>query len=313
MLQTEKNFVWLIIEKYLHFLNPFLLLPRFFPVQGSQRGFAGSSAINFRINIDFVINAAASNFQFIMQYRTIIKRLNPFQQKVLTGLVTPWSEPHIFSMKLSQYTIIALVFSWILDHACFILLLKNRTNLAVTNLLFFLTLATILLNWLSIKNQRFSCYFELSMGFQTIFLPFMFTFSSAGSAVPFAYGIGFACPALLVYLAWRFVLAMAVYDKNVDFEPGIFPVLIRKQKIWLHHVFIAGVFGLMVVANLLGVFWRLFVYQLILIMPYMFQITLLERMIAGAKPNWKLTGSLAFANVVVLLYFQIITFWFNSF
>lgn len=180
------------------------------------------------------------------------------------------------------------------------------------NLLLFVTVAVLVFTWNNRQSALNHWTNDFSDAFFTVLFPSLFVLINHDFRNAGAYFIGFSIPVFFLYLAYSFVLAMAVVDKNVKPEFGIFPGCIRESKIMVHHFFIAFGFVSVILADLSGVHWRVIAPQLICVLPSSILIIRLERIMQGSRTNWKLDGVLSIANVLMLLYFQALPLWASS-
>ncbi len=122
---------------------------------------------------------------------------------------------------------------------------------------------------------------------------------------------GYVIPLFFLFLSFRFVLSMIQLDAHAGWIPGFFPLVICRNFFRIHHLFVFFALITIVIFNRMGVQWRIQWQQLLTFPTLSLQIIFVERIFNGIKPNWKLLGFLAYMNILLWAYFQIVTIWFS--
>jgi hypothetical protein len=228
-------------------------------------------------------------------------------------MVTPWGKKIEFEEEETIPVLNFLLFiTGILIILIFLLLARRVTYLLTINVYFVLTLFVTFLYAYAGSNEKICWLEEISDGLLTVILPtilyeILTPYGLAGLTI-----MGYTLPVFCLFLSFRFVFSMAIIDRQNNYSPGLFIYLIRNNLFRIHHLFPSLAILLIVIANRMGVHWRIQWTQLLVIPSICLQIIFIEKVIDGQKPNWKLTGILTFANILLMEYFQNVSVWINS-
>ena len=246
---------------------------------------------------------------FLLQMRLF---LSQNKDSDATFLPSPWGNPvGIQTQNREKHVNITIYFLFFLMAAIFFLVMQNNRQLIPLIFAFFSFVLIILVNSFAGYIQEIRWLEEISDGLLTVFFPIVFSASLYQSPMAQNHFLVYGVLVFSVYLAFRFVFSMAAYDHSVTFQPGLFPTLIRQGKFRTHHLFVVLAAISLILFNRMGVYWRLLAPQLLIIPSLSLQIIILEKVMKGMIPNWKIIGSLALINVFLVEYFQIITVWFE--
>lgn len=268
------------------------------------------TAIDWLKNIFiFLLICDGITVAFLLQMRLFVSHNNASNA---TFLPSPWGKPvGIQNQNREKHVNITTYFLFFLMATIFFLVMQKNRQLIQLNFVFFSFVLIILVNSFAGYIQEIRWLEEISDGLLTVFFPIVFSASLHQNPTAQKHFLVYGVLVFSVYLAFRFVFSMSAYDHAVTFQPGLFPTLIKQGKFRTHHLFIVLAALSLILFNRMGVYWRLLAPQLLVIPSLSLQIIILEKVMKGMIPNWKIIGSLALINVLLVEYFQIITIWFE--
>lgn len=258
----------------------------------------------------FLIAVLFSLFEYLLLLRAMLENAKAKKDNEATLLTIPWKEPvRIQRMILNNPIERSLLIIGTLIAAVSLIGMRLSRNPLTLNFLLFVAIVVLVLSWKIQQKKLEHWIFDFMDGFFVILFPALLVLLNHHFHKESAYFAGFFIPEFFFYLAYRFVGQMAAVDKMVKPDIGSFPHAIRHSRIAVHHLFLAFGFSALVLANLMGVHWRVLAPQLICILSASIQIIRLEKIMQGSRINWKMDGVLATGNILLLMYFQAVPLW----
>jgi hypothetical protein len=231
-------------------------------------------------------------------------------QHTLTFLSEPWGKiNNLGDLQPQKQINLIIYFLFFLIPVLYLMILRNLPRTSEINFVFLIYIAMILMNAFSGSSAAVGWFEEISDGILTILMPSTFAYLVIRPGSPLVHTLAYATPLFFGFLAFRFIQCLAAYDQQVSFQPGAYPTLIRKGEFRFHHVIVGSIFLSLILFNQLGVHWRLLAPQLVLIPTWTYQIVLIEKIMKGMAPNWKLLGWLSLANLLLSLYLFLLPVW----